>query len=142
MADDVKRGAIRNLERARQQHDFSGLRFGNITPTDTDGWFDYQNKCFVFLEFKYGDYSLDKWAAELRGQKIAFERQADSMTKPTLLVLAKHDQKAPAVIDAANASVVAFRVNRRWTEIPAQARKTVYRCVEWFLKAHGYSPES
>lgn len=132
----VARGAIRTHEHARQQHDFSGLNFGSITPTDSDGEIEFMGRCFVFLEFKYGEWTLEKWQQKYYGQKLAFERKADSMTKPTLLVLAQHAHKAPADIDAANAIVVAYRVNRRWRELDAP--RTVRKCVEWFLRQHGY----
>ena len=36
--DDLDRGKIRNRECAGQLKDFSGLRFGKITPTDIDGF--------------------------------------------------------------------------------------------------------
>lgn len=133
----VVRGAIRNYERARQQLDFSGLKFGQITPTDMDGWFEYQNKCFVFFEFKYGrKWTLQQWQGKVFGQKLALERIADNMTRPTLLILAQHLHPPHEDVDAANASIVAYRVNGAWFEPSVPV--AVDSCVEWFLRLHGY----
>ena len=47
-----KRGKIGNRRRALQIRDFTGLRWGNITPTDIDALIDFGDKVFVFIEVK------------------------------------------------------------------------------------------
>ena len=46
----AERGVIRNRQFAQQLRDFSGLRFGKITPTDIDGFMDFGDRLFVVLE--------------------------------------------------------------------------------------------
>lgn len=65
---DENRGKIHNRERGRQIIDYSGVRYGLITPTDIDGFFEYHNDAFVFYEMKYGEALLP------RGQCIALMR--------------------------------------------------------------------
>ena len=45
-----ERGVIHNRERGAQIRDYSGLRFGNITPTDIDGFMDFGGRVFVVFE--------------------------------------------------------------------------------------------
>ena len=61
-------GIFRNREYAKQLKSFSGLRFGKITPTDIDGFLDFGNNVYVFIETKHGDAPLPY------GQKLALER--------------------------------------------------------------------
>lgn len=63
-----ERGVIKNKERQRQIHSFSGLkRLRNITPTDIDGLIDYGGKHFIYLEGKVSGNEL------FYGQKLALE---------------------------------------------------------------------
>jgi len=77
-------GKITYRKRAQQLIDYSGLRFGNITPTDIDGFIDYHGECFVIIEYKYGSKDLPT------AQRSAFETLANNCTKPTLFVVAEH----------------------------------------------------
>lgn len=43
------RGKIQNEEFARRIIDFSGMRYGNITPTDIDGVIEYHDTRVVFF---------------------------------------------------------------------------------------------
>ena len=70
--DDANRGVIQNRERARQIIDFSGLRYGNITPTDIDGCIEYQDKGVAFIEIKHRDSPMPK------GQELALTRLVDN----------------------------------------------------------------
>ncbi len=69
------RGVIQNRERARQLINFSGIKFGNITPTDVDGACDYKDKLTMFFEVKYGN------AVPPPGQKLFYIRTADDIQK-------------------------------------------------------------
>ena len=35
--------------------DFTGLRWGKITPTDIDGFVEIRDKAYVFIEVKYSN---------------------------------------------------------------------------------------
>ena len=52
------RGKIQDRRRARQIIDFSGLRYGDITPTDIDALIEYHDKAVLFMEFKHRDAEL------------------------------------------------------------------------------------
>lgn len=85
-----ERGVIRNREYAAQIKDFSGLRFGSITPTDMDGYMEYHNKAFVFIEAKFGN-SLPPF-----GQQLALQRLANVVNfagKTGVALLANHEER-------------------------------------------------
>ena len=52
---DDNRGKILYPERRQQIIDFGGLRYGNSTPTDIDGFIEYKDKARVLIEIKYRD---------------------------------------------------------------------------------------
>jgi hypothetical protein len=124
------RGKIEYRERARQIIDFSGLRYGNITPTDVDGCIEYQNKCILFLEYKYDDAKMP------RGQELAFERIVDDIQnggKECALMVCSHNvQNCEKDIDAATAKVVRLYWHGRWYDY--QEKKTVKERVDNYLE--------
>ena len=64
----TERGKIRNRNYASQLRDFSGLRFGNITPTDIDGFIEFGDKLYIIIESKYRDTEMPY------GQELALTR--------------------------------------------------------------------
>lgn len=116
---DVPRGVIRNRQQANQVRDFSGLRFGNITPTDIDGLIEYHNKGYVFIETKFRDTQLPF------GQRLALERLCDDLqnTKPTLVIVASHESEGD--IDVAETRVVEFRFKGKWRQRDGTTRQLV-----------------
>lgn len=70
------RGTFRNANHARQLGRFDGMRWNNITPTDSDFVLDFQGRLFVYAEAKYGDTELPT------GQRILLERQCNLMHQP------------------------------------------------------------
>ena len=122
----VERGVIRNRHYATQIRDFSGLRYGNITPTDGDFEIEYQNICWVFGELKHCAAALPN------GQRLALERKCDDMSnvKPTLLIVASHNTDGD--IDVANTTVTEFRFERKW-RMPANSI-TTKELIDRFLK--------
>ena len=123
------RGKIYNSERARQLRDFSGLRFGNITPTDIDGMIEYKNIGYIIIELKYDDNELP------HGQQLALERLTDDLEragKKTLCIVATHDTTNPEdYIDVANAIVTSCRYKRVWQQ--GSGYKTVRELIAWFI---------
>ena len=108
----TSKGKVYNHNRARQQRDYSGLLFGNITPTDIDGIIEYKNMAYVIIELKYGDAVLPY------GQRLALERLTDDLQqsgKLTLCIIASHEtHDVNTDIDAANAHVSEFRYKGKW----------------------------
>lgn len=113
----AERGAIYNTGRAAQLKDYTGLRFGNITPTDLDGYIDYQDRLWVVMEFKYGDNEMPY------GQRLAVTRlcQDLSRVKPTLGILASHYHPSSEQIDCAQAHVVEVWYDGKWWKPQEQA---------------------
>jgi hypothetical protein len=105
------RGKIYNRTRAKQIRDFSGLRFGTITPTDVDGLLDFQNTLFVLIESKYKEAPLP------RGQRLALERVCDAIQKAgkmcAVLIIA-HETEPSRDIDFACCPVVEWRYKGCW----------------------------
>lgn len=85
-----ERGVIRNIQFARQRADFSGMQFRNITPTDIDGYIEFGDEVFIFMETKHGDADLPL------GQCLALERVCDRVQKSgaEALVLVLRDESA------------------------------------------------
>lgn len=105
------RGAIRNVEHALQVADFTGLRHGNSTPTNIDGFEEFQNRLFVLFEGKHG-------AAEMpRGQELALERLCDacaSDTREAVFFVVRHNTPASAAINYARTTVTRYRWRGKW----------------------------
>ena len=124
MKDD-DRGKIMNRQFSLQVKDYSGLRFDKITATDIDGFMDFQDKVFVFLEYKHGD------GMPPYGQKLALERLCDACEKAgkfCILILARHETNGD--IDCANAIVTSYRTKGAWHE--PRNPTTVREAVEKF----------
>ena len=106
---------FRNKEYAGQLKDFSGLRWGKISPTDIDGILEFSNKLFIIIETKY------KASPIPFGQKLALERICDAINHPPdrhcILILTSHESKQD--IDIAQTTVTAYWENPTWfTEVP------------------------
>ena len=106
------RGKIQNRERARQIIDFSGIRYGNITPTDIDGMVEYRDKAFLLFEYKFSDNDLPY------GQELAFTRLTDCIQKAgkhaTFLVCEHMAEDCSLDVDAANAVVRKIYYAGQW----------------------------
>lgn len=76
LALPTDRGVIRNREFAQKIRDFSGLRWGKITPTDIDMFVEFSGKLYVLAEGKHGSAQLPF------GQRLAFQRLVDALHDP------------------------------------------------------------
>jgi hypothetical protein len=105
-----ERGVIRNRAFRQQINDFSGLRFGKITPTDLDAFMDFHNKLFVFVEAKHHGAEMPY------GQRLALERVCDACHNPphryAVAFLTRHDCEGD--IDFASTAVTRYRWNGKW----------------------------
>ena len=130
----MNRGVINHRERAKQIRDFSGLRFGNITPTDIDALIEYKDKAYVIIEYKFGEAEVPT------GQMIALERICDDLQnfKHTILIIARHNQSVEQDIDGANAIVEKYRWRKKWIVIKNITQETwkVKKLIDWFLNTN------
>lgn len=124
-----ERGAIRNRKIAMQIRDFTGLRFGNITPTDIDGFLEFNDRIFIFIEGKRTGAPLSN------GQALALARLADAIHCPprryAVTIIIDHE---PTVddIDYANATVRAYRWGGQWRKL-MQAGITLRAAIDRFI---------
>ena len=105
------RGEIKYKDRARQLRDFTGLRFGSITPTDIDGFVEFRDKLFVWIEAKLTGAEL------LQGQRMALERQCDAVRETgrmAVVLVIEHDTEPEEDIDFASCPVRELRHHRKW----------------------------
>lgn len=110
-----ERGKIRNKANAQQIMDFSGLRFGNITPTDIDAFIEYKNKAMVLIESKYGESKLKG------GQRLAFERLIDVIAKDRHAIgfVCSHTPElvdTEGGVDLSRAVVTEYRHKNKWVK--------------------------
>ena len=126
------RGEIKNLPRAKQLRNFSLLRWGNITPTDIDGFIDFQNKAFVIFEFKVENTEI------LRGQSLAIERLVDNLEnsgKSAIGIIAEHNIPPWEDIEASQCKVTMLRYKKKWTLYPKK-QYTLKYIIDYFLKSN------
>ena len=102
---------FRNRDYAGQLKDYSGLKFGNISPTDINACLEFGGKLFIFVETKFGDAQMP------RGQQLCLERLCDLLTVPAIIIQTRHDLSGD--IDMANTLVTRYRENSKWhNEVP------------------------
>lgn len=132
MLNPAPRGAVTYKARAKQERDFTGLRYGNITPTDIDGLIEYHDKCYVFYEAKHVNAP-----PMTEGQRIALERLCDDLqkVKETILILCKHNSPADKAIDFSVCEVESYRRNGEWK--PVKTGITVKRMSDSFIERFG-----
>lgn len=126
----ASRGAIENRARAAQIRDYSGLRWGKITPTDIDGFTDFQDRAYVFIELKCGDADLP------HGQRLALERLCHCCQvagKFAVVFVARHNEPPEEDIYAASAMVEEIWWNRRLSWKPPQTDITLKEAIDKFL---------
>ena len=122
---------IRNEDFMRQIKDFSGMRFGRISPTDIDCFLDFWNKLFILVELKHGEAELPL------GQKLALERLCDaceSDTRSSCLIIARHDCGKDESIDVSQAVVSDIRWERKWhswRDKNDTVRKLIEKVLVW-----------
>jgi len=122
-----QRGVIQNRARKQQIADMSGLRFEKITPTDLDGFLDFGNRLFVFIEGKFIATPV------LYGQQLAIDRLCDATHNPpqrySFAIIADHCHPCDEDIDFANMTVRTIRQNGEW-KAPLQQDLTVRAAID------------
>lgn len=107
----MRRGAIRDWDRATQIKDFTGLQYGKVTPTDIDGSMDFGGRIFILLEAKHRDAPLPG------GQRLHLEYQCRSHAlaqHPALALVLTHDVSSDEPIPFAVLPVVEFFYRGQW----------------------------
>jgi hypothetical protein len=128
------RGIVWAEKRAGQLRDFSGLRWNTITPTDVDGFLDFGNQLFVFIELKLAGKQLP-W-----GQELALTRLCDAThlerVRDSLAIIAEHSTPTSQVIDVAEAMVTRARYRFAWKtpSEPTTVRQAIDKFKSWKAK--------
>jgi len=86
------------------------MRYGSITPTDVDGFIEYQDKAFVFFELKVAGQDVPL------GQRLALERLCMAVDKPAIAFVAEHDTPPDRDVLAREARVLRYFWGRRWND--------------------------
>jgi hypothetical protein len=123
---------ITYISRFNQRKDYSGLTFGNITPTDIDSFLDFGNKVFVIIEFKLEGMEMPF------GQQLAIERLVDvlAQSKPTIGIVATHSTKPEDEIVAGNCPVEKYRYKANWKT--RSTPTTTRELIDIFLSFYKY----
>lgn len=126
----VERGQIRNRTLAQKIRDFSGLRYGKITPSDIDAAMEFNGRLFIFIEGKRTGAPLPF------GQRLMFERLTDAIdcqpARVCTTVIVDHEDIEGVDVDYASATVRAYRWHRKWLT-PMGARKSLREFVDRML---------
>lgn len=141
MHDDNKdnRGEIKYLRRYKQLNSFKNLRLRrNITPTDIDGFIDYNGNAFVYLEGKLENCGTKE------GQLKGLERAVDSHTKagnPSITIIYEYNEKPEDLIDVGNKYVKMIYFKYMWYppegELPCKyIVKQIIEAFEKYCEKH------
>jgi hypothetical protein len=122
-------GEIRDRIHVAQVRNFGGLRWGSISPTDIDGFLDFGNKLFVFIETKYRESVVPL------GQKKALERLCKAGCDsgiPGYVLIASHSDVGD--VRVATAIVMECFNGVRWKG--GREAKTVREVIDSLLQKH------
>ncbi len=120
-------GKIRYPGRAFQHIDFSGIKYGNATPSNVDGVLELDGKLFVILEYKH-----DSAQAMSKGQRMMIERITDGLDsggKYSIAVIGTHSSPIGQEIDGANSRAVEIRWKGEWKAMTGK-NFTVKDCID------------
>lgn len=109
----VARGGIKHKGRYKQLITYEGLEMPlhnprKITPTDIDGFVDFNGNAFLYLEAKKHD------AEFIKGQRISFENLVKAHNKAgiqTLVIVFDHHSEPDEIVDAKNCEVRQYLSN-------------------------------
>lgn len=117
---------LEHPERAGQLIDLTGINYGNLSPTDVDGFLEVKNKLFVFFEFK------NKNAPPIGyGQRTALERVVDALHqsgKVSLAVIGQHNTAHTEIVNGATSKAIEIRWQGQWLSLKDKGY-TVRDCV-------------
>jgi hypothetical protein len=126
----IERGVIENKERAMQVNDFSGLKWGNITPTDIDCSIDFNHgAAFVFAELKLADTPTKN------GQMEHYENLCKAIHdggRPAAAFLCEHNIKDVKIDVPAHASIVKEYCINGGVWVECGDGYTLKEAIDWF----------
>lgn len=103
---------IKCHEYFNQGVNFKAFKDGTRLATDIDCFLEYNNKLFIFIEFKHENNP------ELPlGQKLALERLGDAITQAggvSFVLLVKHSTNSKELIDPCKGQVIQYRYKWKW----------------------------
>jgi len=108
---------IDDPEGFNQKIDYSDIAYGRIRPTDIDGFIEYHNKLFIFMEFKCE--GVDFFGDQHIGQRLALERLVDSLYevgKSAYVIIATHPKDYTKDLKTADCKVIKVRMEKQWRE--------------------------
>lgn len=117
---------LEHPERAAQLIDLTGINYGNLSPTDVDGFLEIKNKLFVFLEFKNENAPPIGY-----GQRTALERVVDALHqsgKVSLAVIGQHNTAHTEIVNGAASKALEVRWQGQWVSLKGDGY-TVRDCV-------------
>lgn len=139
MSNDDERGKIKYPERYKQLISYEGMkRMRNITPTDIDGFIDYNGISFVYVEGKLEGKDVDY------GQRKALENAVNSHTSaghPSCAIIFRHNEAPENIIMAKDKTVSEIYYEKQWKP-PKKNGITVLAFIElWedYWSSMGYS---
>lgn len=100
------------------------VRHRNITPTDIDGFIDYNGQAFLFLEGKKIDANFPT------GQRRSLEHLCDKISAPAACIVFEHNTPDTQDIDVSNCLVKQYYYQGKWYQI--DDFRTVIEQVEKF----------
>jgi hypothetical protein len=109
----AKASLIKDRTQIQQIRSYDGMRWGRISPTDIDGFVEFDDKIFIFFEVKYSDARMP------RGQELAFERLVDAIAPPrkAILIIGKHETELGNDVEFHKCKVTKFRTNGTWFKV-------------------------
>lgn len=123
---DSQRGIVTNRARNLQVRDFSGLKFGKITPTDVDAAIEFDGRLFIFIEAKFAGTPI------LYGQKLFLQRLAGGIDNQPqrygTAIIADHYSPSDEDINVAQMIVREVWWKNQWLE-PKITNSTVLQVV-------------
>lgn len=138
MSVDNRRGqgTLFAPDRFYQPIDFSGIRIGNILPSDIDlicecgekFTVEFRNKAWIFIELKYRNAEFTK------GQDLTYKRLVDDLSKlkPAISIVAEHSVDDPKkAIDAAVCTIRQFYYRSIWHT--CKNPTTLKSFLNWFI---------
>jgi len=108
----MSKGKIIFRDRALQVNDFSNLvRHRGITPTDIDGYIDYNGQAFLFLEGKYMGADLPT------GQRISFEHLVNKISAPAACIVFEHQTEIGQDVEVSACMVREYYYAGMWYKV-------------------------
>ena len=105
---------LKNREQFDQIVSFDSMTFGKLSPTDFDGFLEFNDKVFIIIETKYQDAQMPL------GQRLALERICDAIYESgriSTVMVTSHNTPKDENIDLGNTTLTKIRWQKKWVVI-------------------------